>query len=231
VDVRSESFRGAPHVDAGGAALDAPVDLVDVSEEQQRAGTEVLEAVGDLLLRAAVARLEGQDDLGLACGAGRRRHHLRLDVVLDGEVLVARVNLGAVRERVDRLEADAEAADGVLVLRALRDAADAAHVSLVERPPEVRELQPAGRQREGDAPRSARVAASTERVLGVLEQLEDEVRAVVVAVGEQHRPDAADVGAVARSVLVADGSVVRGRHHRPSARSPSISSMLPRPMA
>ena len=43
--------------------------------------------------------------------------------------------------------------------------------------------------------------------------------------------DSACSAAKVRDAIITDGSVVRGRHHRPSARSPSISSILPRPMA
>ena len=50
-------------------------------------------------------------------------------------------------------------------------------------------------------------------LFGVLEQLEDEVRPVVVAVGEQHRADAPDVGAVAPPVLLANRLVVRSHGH------------------
>ena len=43
------------------------------------------------------------------------------------------------------------------------------------------------------------------------QQLEDEVRPVVVPVSEQHRPDPSDVGAVPFPVLLANRLVV-GRH-------------------
>ena len=63
--------------------------------------------------------------------------------------------------------------------------------------------------------RSLPMVAARKRVLRVLQELENEVRSVVVAVGQQHRPDAADVGPVPSLIVAANGLVVVG--HQPRA--------------
>ena len=67
--------------------------------------------------------LKGQYDLRLVCRARRTHQPLREDVVLNGEVLAPRVNLRKISDGVDRLEAEAKATDGGLVL-VLGDVAD-----------------------------------------------------------------------------------------------------------
>ena len=120
------------------------------------------------------------------------------------------MDLGTLGEGIDRLEADAEAADRGRGLRALIDATDRPHVRLVERSAPVGDAELGRREVEAHvalpAP-SGRVEA--EGVLRILQQLEDEVRAVVVAVGEEHAPDAPDVRTVAALVVGANVGVVR----------------------
>lgn len=147
---------------------------------------------------------------------------MRLHVIRYCEILVAGVNFRAVGERVDRLEADAEPANREFVLCALGDATYATHVGLIERPAEVGARQASRGQLERDLARPDRVATPTQRVFGVLKQFEDEVRPVVVAIGQQHRADPTDVGAVAPPVLVADRLVV-GCHPLPPRRSGNFS--------
>src|SRR5690349_15724853 len=56
-----------------------------------------------------------------------------------------------------------------------------------------------------------------ERVFGILQQLVDEMGAVVIAVGEQHWADAADVRAVAMLVFATNRLVV-ARHQARASR-------------
>ena len=102
------------------------------------------ESSRDVLRCAHVLRLQGQNDLRLVSRARRTRHPFREDVVLDGEVLVAGVNLRKIGDGVDGLEAEAETSDGRLVLGALGDVTDASNVGLVEWLAEMRKRQ-AGR--------------------------------------------------------------------------------------
>ncbi|MPM98205.1 hypothetical protein SDC9_145389 [bioreactor metagenome] len=104
-----------------------------MAQEQQRARAQVAEPCRNILRCARVLRLQGQDDLRLVCRARRTRQPLREDVVLDGEILLARVNLRKFGDCVDGFEAEAETTDRGLVLGALGDVADASDVSLVER--------------------------------------------------------------------------------------------------
>src|SRR6185503_9395709 len=101
---------------------------------------------------------------------------------------------------VHRLEADAEPPDRgeVTGLGALADPADAAHVGLGERPPVVPQLEPVREQLEGQLGRAG--------VLGVLDQLEDEVRALAVQLAEQ--VEHGGVPAVPGDVLLADLLVI-----------------------
>src|SRR5690606_26599608 len=105
---------------------------VYVAQEQQRARPQVAKPRRDVRRRTRVFRFQGKDDLGLVSRACRTRQPLREDVVLDGEVLVARVNFRKIGDGVDGLEAEAEAPDGRLVLGALGNVADATDVGLVE---------------------------------------------------------------------------------------------------
>ena len=143
----------------------------------------------------------------------------RPDVVVDPEVLGAAVHARGRGVRVHRLEADAELADlrEVRGLPALGHPADAPHVGLGERPAVVPDLQPVAEQLERQRGRA--------RVLGVLDQLEDEVGALAVQVPEkiQH----GGIPAVPGDVLVADLCVVRWHPGPPSARPPHVSGAGP----
>src|ERR1700730_16690291 len=83
-------------------------------------------------------------------------------------------------------------------LRAFADPAHAADVGPGERPPVVPELQPVAGHLEGQLGRSG--------VLGVLDQLEDEVRAIAVQLAEQ--VEHGGVPAVPGDVLLADLLVI-----------------------
>jgi hypothetical protein len=63
--VGPEYFGSVSYVEAGRAALDALVDFVDVTQEQQRARAQAAEPCRDLLGRRRVLRFQGQDDLRL----------------------------------------------------------------------------------------------------------------------------------------------------------------------
>ncbi len=63
------------------------------------------------------------------------------------------------------------------------------------------------RQLGSDRPRSAPAVAAGKSILGVLQQLEDEVRAVVVPIRQEHRPDSANAGTVAARVVGANGCI------------------------
>ncbi len=123
------------------------------------------------------------------------------------------MNFRKIGDGVDGLEAEAEAANGGLVLGALGDVADASDVGLVERLAEVGERQAGRVQGERNLARSAPVAAPTESVLGVLQQFEDEVCAVVVQPSGQLPRLLSAFGAVALPVFLADSLVV-GYHRR-----------------
>ena len=144
--------------------------------------------------------IEGEDEQG---PGGRRPaavHRERPDVVLDPEVLVPAVDARRPGVGVHRLEPDAELPDlgEVAGLPALADPADAADVRLGERPAVVPHLQPVGEELEGQLGRA--------RVLGVLDQLEDEVSAIAVQLAEQIQYGG--VPAVPGDVLVADLPVI-----------------------
>jgi hypothetical protein len=142
--------------------------------------------------------IEGEDEQRPGRGPGRYRH--RPDEALDPEVLAAAVDVRRLGVCVHRFEADAELPDLGQVgrLLALADPADAAHVGFGERPAVVPQLQTVGEELEGQLARA--------RVLGVLDQLEDEMRPLAVELPEQveHR----GVPAVPGDVLVADLLVV-----------------------
>src|SRR3546814_16307496 len=59
------------------------------------------------------------------------------DVILNGEVLVTRVNFRKISDGVNRLEAEAEAANREFILGTLGDVTNAAHVGLIKRLAEV----------------------------------------------------------------------------------------------
>src|SRR6202035_2822975 len=120
------------------------------------------------------------------------------DVTLDPEVLRPAEDPRAVGVGIDRLEADPEPADlgQVLGLRALPDPADAAHVIRREGTAVVPDLEPAGEELERHLARAG--------ILGVLDQLEDEMRSVAVELAEQleHGCIPAVAGNVVRADLV-----------------------------
>ena len=111
LDIGSERFWRVAQVEAGRSALDAPVNLVDVTQEQKRARAQVAKTRCDLLCCAGVLRFQGQDDLSLVRRTRRTRYPFREDVVFNGEVLVARVNLREIGNGVDRLKTETEAAN------------------------------------------------------------------------------------------------------------------------
>src|SRR5207248_1342335 len=135
-------------------------------------------------------RLQRDDDnrlVRVACDArcGGWPHE-----ALDGEVFRAGVDLWPLRERVHRLEANPEAPDRGQSLRTLGDAADAAHIRLVEGLAEMTDTQLIVGKVEANGALTARARPAGESVLGVLQQLENEMGAVIVAIGQQHRADA-----------------------------------------
>ncbi|MOA33858.1 hypothetical protein D3C78_1551910 [compost metagenome] len=91
----------------------------------------------DVLDCARVLGFQGQDDLRFVRLTCRAIRPFGEDVPLNGEVLIARVNLRKIGDGVNRLEAKAEAANRGLVLGALGNVADASDVSLIERLAEV----------------------------------------------------------------------------------------------
>ena len=199
----------------------------DVPQEQQGRRLDPAEGGGDLRHRGARRHrleVEREHEQGLRGGGGPRRpgicriHGGGPDVVVDPEVLGAAMHLRGPGVRVHRLEADAELPDlrEVPGLAALRDPAHAAHVGLGERPAVVPDLQPVREQLEGQLGRA--------RVLGVLDQLEDEVGALAVQVPEQIEDGG--VPAVAGDVLVADPRVVRW-HPNLRPRPPRVSGPVP----
>jgi len=180
----------------------------DVPQEQQGRGLDPAQGGGDLRRRGGRGHgvvVEREDEPGLR---GVTVHRIRRgidpgrpDVVVDPEVLGAAVHPRGLGVGVDRLEADAELPDFRQVpgFPALPDPGDAAHVGLGERPPVVPDFQPVIEELEGQRGRA--------RILGVLDQLEDEVSALAVQVPEQVQHGR--VPAVPGDVLVADLLVVR----------------------
>ncbi len=150
--------------------------------------------------------VEGEDEQGPVCGLTQRVDGKRPDVHLDPEVLARTVDARGLRVRVHRLEADAELPDlgEVSGFAALADPADAADVRFGEGPAVVPHFQAIFKQLEGQVGRAS--------VLGVLDQLEDEVGALAVQLPEQIQHSG--VPAVPGDVLVADLLVV-GWHRSP----------------
>jgi hypothetical protein len=140
-------------------------------------------------------------------GRGSRRHRERPDEALDPELLGCAVDVRRPGVGVHRLEADAEFPDlgEVGGLAAVAHPADAAHVGFGKGPAVVPQLQPVLEQLEGQLGRA--------RVLGVLDQLEDEVGALAVELPEQ--VEHCGVPAVPGDVLLADLLVI-GWHRRPT---------------
>ena len=179
-------------------------------QKQQGARLDAVQRRGDLPdgdRGGDGAAVEGEDEHGACRVAAEALGGIGPDVRLNPEVLSPAVDVRGAGVRVHRLEADAELPDlgEVPGLPALADPADAAHVGLGEGPAVMPYLQPVGEELEGQLGRA--------RVLGVLDQLEDEVGPLAVELPEQvqHR----GVPAVAGDVLVADLPVV-GRHRAPS---------------
>src|SRR6185295_3392169 len=77
------------------------------------------------------------------------------------------------------------------------------------------------REPKRHAARSCPARPPCQRVLGVLQDLEDKMDAIAVAIRKQRRPVLADVSTVAALVVIADGDVV-GRH-QPFTSSPRSS--------
>ncbi len=148
------------------------------------------------------ARSKGNTKTVPAAGSAERLHGIGPDVLLDPEILGAAVDPRTVGVGVDRLEADAELADlgQVIRLGALTDAADAADVGHGEVAPVVPDLQPIGEKGERQVGRAG--------VLSVLDQLEDEVRALAVELAEQF--EHGRVPAVAGDVLRPDLVILSG---------------------
>ena len=120
------------------------------------------------------------------------------------------MDLRSITERVDRLESDPEPSDLRQSLSTLRDSANPTDVVLVERHPEVRHAQAALGKLERHLSRSLPLRPASERVLGILEQLVDEMRAVPVPVGKEHRSVPANVRFVSALVVPAYRVVVAG---------------------
>ncbi len=179
----------------------------DVAQEQQGRGLDPVQRGGDLPggggrgHRVVVEREHEQGLGGVLVRGVYGIHGGRPHVVVDPEVLRAAVDARGPGVRVHGLEADAELPDlgEVPGLPALRDPGHAAHVRLRERPAVVPDLQPVAEQPE--------VQPGRARVLGVLDQLEDEVGALAVQVAEQI--EHGRVPAVTGDVLIADLLVVR----------------------
>ena len=230
--VRPATARGQGDVTARGGAVRGPAldnrsrdvnatgsQTADVPQEQQGARLDGVQGRGYLPHgdrgRDRVV-IEGEDEQGAGravgervrsavsqrvhSAVGERVHGVRPDVHLDPEML-ARVLARAVDARrfrvgVHGLEADAELPDlgQVAGLLAGTDPADAADVGFGEGAAVVPYLQAIVEELEGQLGRA--------RVLRVLDQLEDEVRALAVELPEQvqHRR----VPAVPGDVLVAD---------------------------
>ena len=178
-----------------------PLHRFDVSQEEELGGRQHLLHTGGEPIPIA-------SPLGSAsCPATRRdsRNHddclvvpailqgvtgFRFHITDDGEVFRAGVDLRSVGNRIHGLEPESETADGVEIalgaLRAAGDSADAPYVRVVERISEVPKLQFVVVQPEPDRPhlRCRLLDAAGQRVLGVLEQLQQEVGRVGVLVGE-----------------------------------------------
>ena len=159
--------------------------------------------------------IEGEDEQGaaavLAVLAGRV-HGGGPDVHVDPEMLIATVDARGPGVRVHRFESDAELPDlgQVAGFPALPDPADPADVGLSEGAPVMPDLETVTEKLEGQLGRAG--------VLGVLDQLEDEVGALAVQLPEQIQYRG--VPAVPGDVLVADLPVV-GRHaQHPSDPAP-----------
>ena len=182
----------------------------DAGQEQQDARLERGQRRGDLADRdrcGHVVVIEGEHEQGPGPGPGIG--HVGPDVILDPEVLVPAVDVRAAGVGVDRLESDAELADRgeVAGFAALADPADAADVGFGERPSVVPQLQPVRRQLEGQL--------GGPGVLGVLDQLEDEVSPLAVQLPEQIQHGG--VPAVPGDVLLADLLVVGWHRRSPAA--------------
>ena len=137
----------APAV-AGRPILDRPLNLAHLAKEQQRPLlAEALELPGYLVRHTRVAISEREGDDRLAIREHDRVHGGGVHVVADREVLIARVDLRDVRDRIDGLEPDAEAADcdEIVFLRAFDDPAHGAHIVGRERQPEMGEADGAVR--------------------------------------------------------------------------------------
>ena len=194
--------------DPGAADAQPP----DAGEEQQRARLDGGQGRGYLPhgdRGGDGAVIEGKDEQGapavLAAFAGRVNGG-GPDVHVDTEMLAAAVHARGAGVGVHRFESDAELPDlgQVAGFRALADPAHTPDVGLGERPTVMADLEPITEKLKGQLGRA--------RVLGVLDQLEDEVGALAVQLPEQvqHR----GVPAVPGDVLVADRLVVRW-HRRP----------------
>ena len=209
-----------------------PLHRLDVSQEEKIRGREhLLQARGESV---PVALIGGSRDLydGLVSSSTPYRFAgLRPEVADDREVFRSRVDSRSVRERIDGLESESETADVVKILGALADSADALHIRSVERISEMSEPETTFRQLEGNASLGLRrfsglTGPARKGILGVLEQLEEEVSRVVVLLVED--PFAPVGGGLPEFILPAcpDRIVVAGAAgvlllHRPPVRSGS----------
>ena len=201
----------------GGDLVPADSHPLDAPQEQQRPEPEPGQRGGDLRGgsgRGKIAPVEGKDEQGLARGASRRDGN-RADVALDPEMLARAVHAGRLRVRVDRLESDAEPADRRQVpgLRGIADPADAPDVGVGEGPAIVPHLKAIVEELKREFPRAG--------ILGILDQLEDEVRPVAVQLPE--KIEHGRVRAVPGDVLRTDLFVVSGHQRPPRAAYGTLS--------
>ena len=162
--------------------------------------------------------IEGNPDHCFLLFLFDRRYLGRIDEGFDSEMIMTRVNFRAIRIGVHGLESNSELPDFGEFLAAIDDPANASHVGFIEGIAVVPDQQGIILDVEGHTPRLGGDFPPGQGILGVLQDFEDEVGAVIVEASQEQGAVHPDALPVIGPVFFADRGVV-ARHRSPQSWS------------